>query len=178
MIKSSRVFNEVRLFTWSFNEQFVGKPLKVLAARQNDITKLSLCASNAVHPQVIRLLSSLNNLAKIEIDVNFLNDVLLNDSAHSLKHLKHVKSFVINFHLAEVVLYLPDNVLTKLSFITSYRNPPPSPLILKQIFKNQTNIDDLDIDTCNLSPAMLKHLRLKTLRLVKNRHLETILNDH
>lgn len=160
---------------WDFSDFSVMRLSEIFAKFCKSIRKITFNFTAVSEPDLIRLLNLLPKLEEIAIDVS-----LCKPSKHPqnrLGSLKNVKSFICKVECSQLILEIPDGVLTTLSFHSSLHDAAPSKQLLQSILGNQKNIEDLNFDPENVDLEALKKFKLKKLRLVRNHHAIAILKD-
>lgn len=179
MIRSGRKFDEIKLNLWDYNERSMAMLKEVFDAQCEHVRKITISFGNIRRSVLLQLLTYLRNLEEITLDINLLEGPTESSSLKekSLKNLVNVRKLSCNVHGAEIILELPENILTELKFTSSIRNDPPSSSLLRRIFTLQRNLKVLNVNATNLEADMLEDLSLEELRIVSCHNFGHILKS-
>lgn len=178
ILRSIRNFTEIKVKVWSFSDFNMMRLVEIFTKFCKYVKKITFEFAALDEKLLIKLLNLLPELEDVTVDVSLYSKAEASNFERNLCTLSKIKYFTCNAESAKLILELPDNTLTKLYFISSLHNSPPSQELLRSIFNNQKKIEDLNFDPQNLEPETMNLNDLKMIRLATNNLLSDILHAH
>lgn len=171
-MESPKIFNEIKLKIEKQASVALEGLTKIFTKLQNDVKKVNLRFAAINAEDLIKLLSLLPKLEEIVIEGYLYNLPLIThqiSQQKKLAQLKQVRILTCNVESTVLALELPDHCLKKLTLNCLVLNITPSTLLFETIFAKQKNIEDFYFDACCMNADILKMLKLKHLKLSRNR---------